>query len=131
MRARGAVTSARGHAADDHVLRLVLAADRSEEGLRADLAGLDGRDALLGSGQLMVAPLRTPYDLDAPIACDAQVAVYECVVDAALADGCAVLTLGRAVKRAGRPVVLRGATPWARRLWALIGLPDEPEVRWT
>lgn len=112
MRARGAVASVRGHGADAHVcwtyasdrafreaavawlddgraagMQLMLAADKPVEGLLADLEGLDGRDALLGSGQLMLAPLRSVYDLDAPIDCDAQVAVYQGVVDAALAAG--------------------------------------------
>lgn len=278
MRARGAVVSARGCAADDHVcwtyasdaafrdvacawlddgralgMRLVLTADAPVERLITDLAGLSGRDALLGSGQLMVAPLRTLYDLDAPIDCAAQVALYQGVVAGARADGYAgvrvvsdgtplaqdparraslarwelvadrwiaggvplsclctldtrklpvgavddvlrvhpchhhaggeppfrlhgsheavgvsgevdrfgarafadalalapleggevdlsgltfadhhaLLELGRAVQRAGVPVRLRGASSPVRRLWTLLDLPGEPQVRWT
>lgn len=68
--------------------RLLYAADKDEEALLDDLAGLPERDALLDAGQLEVRPLAEAYAaLDGRFDIGAQVATFEQMSLAALADG--------------------------------------------
>jgi hypothetical protein len=68
--------------------RLLYAADKDEEALLDDLAGLPERDALLDAGQLEVRPLAEAYAaLDGGFDIRAQVATFEEMSLAALANG--------------------------------------------
>jgi anti-anti-sigma regulatory factor len=112
MRAHGVMASTRGFGPSDHACwgyqtdaerravtidwladgldrhqRLVYVADRSADELTDDLAGLEGRDALLAGGTLEVHPTTLLYDLSRPIDVDWQLATYAATVDRAVADG--------------------------------------------
>lgn len=112
VRAHGRISSPAGFGVSDHVCwaygseeerldvtvswldegwwlgqRMVYSADKPLDALLEDLAELGDVEELVETGQLLVAPTRSLYDLSAPIDPEFQLATYVAVNDAAVEAG--------------------------------------------
>jgi anti-anti-sigma regulatory factor len=67
--------------------RALYVGDASVDVLLAELSELDDVAALASAGALVVAPVGAVYDLSVPIDAESQLAVYDAVVQEAVADG--------------------------------------------